>query len=185
MTNSSKHSSFPAPRLLAVGLLCALLSGCMVGPNYHAPAVPTPSAYKEPAPAPASSVPAGTAWWNVFNDATLNDLETQAIAANPDVRLPSPTSTWPMLSGARFTPRSFPQLQLALPSHALARRSSDPTMATPVVALPHTTISSFLSVSVTRSTPGDIFAVWCSRLQSPSRLLKPTCASFDSQWLHR
>src|SRR6266851_1866021 len=87
MTNSSKHSSFPAPRLLAVGLLCASLSGCMVGPNYHAPAVPTPPAYKEPAPAPASSVPAGTDWWNVFNDATLDDLEKQAIAANPDVQI--------------------------------------------------------------------------------------------------
>jgi multidrug efflux system outer membrane protein len=59
----------------------------MVGPNYHAPAVPAPPAYKEPAPAPASSVPARTDWWTVFNDATLNDLETQAIAANQDIQI--------------------------------------------------------------------------------------------------
>ena len=84
MTNS-KHSSSFTPRLLAVSLSCASLSGCMVGPNYHAPTVPAPPAYKEPAPAPASSVRAGTDWWNVFNDATLNDLETQAIAANQDI----------------------------------------------------------------------------------------------------
>src|SRR4030081_3911737 len=51
MTYSSKHSSNPVSRLLVAGLLCASLSGCMVGPNYHVPATPAPPAYKEPAPA--------------------------------------------------------------------------------------------------------------------------------------
>src|SRR5260370_3221528 len=87
MTYSSKHSSIPVPRLLAAGLLCASLSGCMVGPNYHVPATPAPPAYKEPAPASAVAVPAGAAWWKVFNDPTLDDLETQAIAANPDIQI--------------------------------------------------------------------------------------------------
>src|SRR6266478_4669997 len=87
MTYSSKLHSFSAARPLAIGLLCAALSGCMVGPNYHTPAVPAPPAYKEPAPQAASTAPAGTDWWNVFNDATLSDLETQAIAANPDVQI--------------------------------------------------------------------------------------------------
>ena len=87
MTYSSKYSSFAAPRLLAAGLLCASLSGCMVGPNYHVPAAPTPPAYKEPAPASAITVPAGEAWWKVFNDATLDDLEKQAVDANPDVQI--------------------------------------------------------------------------------------------------
>ncbi len=87
MTYSSKLHSFSAARPLAIGLLCASLSGCMVGPNYHTPAVPAPPAYKEPAPQAASTAPAGTDWWNVFNDSTLSDLETQAIAANPDVQI--------------------------------------------------------------------------------------------------
>src|SRR5258706_10363594 len=87
MTNSSNHSSIPIPRILAAGLLCASLSGCMVGPNYHVPATPAPPAYKEAAPASAIAVPAGDAWWKVFNDATLDDLEKQAIAANPDVQI--------------------------------------------------------------------------------------------------
>src|SRR5258708_39393809 len=87
MTNSSKHSSTPVSRILAAVLLCASLSGCMVGPNYHVPAAPTPPAYKEAAPASAIAVPAGDAWWKVFNDATLDDLEKQAIAANPDVQI--------------------------------------------------------------------------------------------------
>src|SRR5882762_4506966 len=87
MTNSSRYFSSLAPRILLIGLLCAAFSGCMVGPNYHAPAVPAPPAYKEPAPAPTSSVPARTDWWTVFNDTTLNNLETQAIAANQDIQI--------------------------------------------------------------------------------------------------
>src|SRR5258708_23758255 len=90
MTNSSKHSSTPVSRILAAVLLCASLSGCMVGPNYHVPAAPTPPAYKEAAPASAIAVPAGDAWWKVFNDATLDDLEKQAIAANPDEHIAIP-----------------------------------------------------------------------------------------------
>src|SRR5260370_32844420 len=87
MTYSLKRSSTPISRILAAGLLCASLSGCMVGPNYHVPATPAPPAYKESAPASAIAVPTGAAWWKVFNDATLDDLEQQAIAANPDIQI--------------------------------------------------------------------------------------------------
>jgi multidrug efflux system outer membrane protein len=87
MTHSLKHSSIPVSQILTAGLLCASLSGCMVGPNYHVPPTPAPPAYKEPAPAPAIAVPAGDAWWRVFNDGTLDDLEGQAIAANPDIQI--------------------------------------------------------------------------------------------------
>jgi multidrug efflux system outer membrane protein len=59
----------------------------MVGPNYHTPAVPAPPAYKEPAPQPGTPTLAGTDWWTVFNDATLNDLEKQAVAANQDIQI--------------------------------------------------------------------------------------------------
>jgi multidrug efflux system outer membrane protein len=74
-------------QLLTGGLLCAFVSGCMVGPNYHTPAVPAPPAYKEPAPQPDTAVLAGTDWWTVFHDATLNDLEAQAVAANQDIQI--------------------------------------------------------------------------------------------------
>src|SRR4030081_2500595 len=87
MTYSSKHSSIPVSRLLVAGLLCASLSGCMVGPNYHVPAAPTPPAYQEPAPASALAVPAGGAWWKGVNDAPREDVEKQAIAANPDIQI--------------------------------------------------------------------------------------------------
>jgi multidrug efflux system outer membrane protein len=72
---------------LTLGLFCASMSGCMVGPNYHTPSAPTAPAYKEAAPTSAVAVPAGGAWWQVFNDATLNDLEAQAATANPDIQI--------------------------------------------------------------------------------------------------
>jgi outer membrane protein, multidrug efflux system len=74
-------------QLLMGGLLCAFIGGCMVGPNYHTPAVPAPPAYKEPAPQPGTPALAGTDWWTVFHDATLNDLEKQAVTANKDIQI--------------------------------------------------------------------------------------------------
>jgi multidrug efflux system outer membrane protein len=87
MTCSLKTHTRMGSRLLTGGLLCAFISGCMVGPNYHTPAVPAPPAYKEPAPQPDTAVLAGTAWWTVFHDATLNDLEAHAVAANQDIQI--------------------------------------------------------------------------------------------------
>jgi len=58
--------------------LTSLLAGCMVGPDYHKPAVETPPAFKE-APGWTTAHPADTApkgnWWTVYNDPELNQLE--------------------------------------------------------------------------------------------------------------
>jgi multidrug efflux system outer membrane protein len=87
MTCSFKTYTWIASQLLAGGLLGASISGCTVGPNYHTPAVPAPPAYKEAAPQADTAVLAGTEWWTVFHDTTLNDLEKQAIAANQDIQI--------------------------------------------------------------------------------------------------
>jgi len=67
--------------ILAIGLL----AGCAVGPNYHRPLVQTPPTYKTEAPwrvaAPKDSLPKD-AWWQIFNDAELNDYEQQLLKAN-------------------------------------------------------------------------------------------------------
>jgi multidrug efflux system outer membrane protein len=63
-----------------------ILSGCTVGPNYQRPAVPAPPAYQEPAPtADTATTPSPAAWWEVFHDPKLNDLEVQAEKANRDI----------------------------------------------------------------------------------------------------
>src|ERR1700758_1995628 len=73
--------------LAAAALVCSLLDGCAVGPDYKRPAAPVPAidAYKTQAPwraaAPKDSLPKGN-WWEVFNDPELNAYEQQLLAAN-------------------------------------------------------------------------------------------------------
>jgi len=64
------------------------LAGCMVGPKYHQPVPPVPAHFKEGG-TPDSGTPdiAYSDWWRVFNDPELSRLETEADAANQDIRL--------------------------------------------------------------------------------------------------
>ena len=68
-------------------VLLALAAGCTVGPRYSrpAPAAPPPDAWKTQPPwqqaAPKDSIPKG-AWWQVYNDPTLNAYEQQLLQAN-------------------------------------------------------------------------------------------------------
>ncbi len=73
-------------------VLAALATGCAVGPNYHQPTTPVPSAYKSTnglgawkEAQPLDNVPKG-AWWEVFRDDTLNELQRRAEAANQDLK---------------------------------------------------------------------------------------------------
>jgi NodT family efflux transporter outer membrane factor (OMF) lipoprotein len=82
-------------------LCCLLLAGCMVGPKYKAPEVPTAPAFKEMSPAadasafkgnadwqiakPEDAIPRGD-WWTLFNDAGLNTLEPQVAMANQTLK---------------------------------------------------------------------------------------------------
>jgi multidrug efflux system outer membrane protein len=82
----------PLSRAAVVSLLSVAVAGCTVGPNYHAPSMPAPPAYKEAAPAPTATstgapAPALDAWWKVFGDSTLDDLEGQAVTANTDIKI--------------------------------------------------------------------------------------------------
>ncbi len=84
-------SHFRYRRALPVAMSAAALlaSGCMVGPNYHKPSVPTPPAFTEPTE-PASVGPEAIGysdWWKVFHDPTLDDLEIKADAANRDIKI--------------------------------------------------------------------------------------------------
>ena len=68
-----------------------LLSGCApVGPKYDPPKVTTPAAYKEQPPGAELLQPAQPAdharrpaWWEVFGDTRLNELEARLVASNP------------------------------------------------------------------------------------------------------
>jgi NodT family efflux transporter outer membrane factor (OMF) lipoprotein len=94
-------------------VLCALLTGCTVGPKYHPPAVQPPPAFKEappattaPTPAPDNASPNAANqdngnwtvaepadakirgdWWAIFNEPELNDLEAQLNIDNQNIKL--------------------------------------------------------------------------------------------------
>jgi NodT family efflux transporter outer membrane factor (OMF) lipoprotein len=100
-------------RRIQIGLfLCAMLTGCTVGPKYHPPAVQPPPAFKEAPPAaPPANQPANQAqgnanqdngnwtvaqpadakirgdWWAIFNEPELNDLEAQLNIDNQNIKL--------------------------------------------------------------------------------------------------
>ena len=68
----------------------ALLAGCTVGPNYHRPPVATAPAFEEPHAQTTAQTPpqiAWSNWWAVFNDPVLDNLESQAVDANRDIRI--------------------------------------------------------------------------------------------------
>jgi NodT family efflux transporter outer membrane factor (OMF) lipoprotein len=95
-------------------LVCAMLTGCTVGPKYHPPAVQAPPAFKEAPPAnpapdnanpnnanqdnanqdngnwtvaqPADAKIRGD-WWAIFNEPELNDLEAQLNIDNQNIKV--------------------------------------------------------------------------------------------------
>ena len=73
--------------------------GCMVGPNYHRPAAPTPPDFKEIALTPPPNLPNGTwkqarpsserlrsKWWELYNDPQLNALEEKVVVSNETLK---------------------------------------------------------------------------------------------------
>jgi NodT family efflux transporter outer membrane factor (OMF) lipoprotein len=84
---------FSSSRNAAVRVLVALaalqLTGCVVGPKYHQPAVQAPPAYKEVGdwkPAEPNDQNLGGNWWTVFQDPQLDALELQVDVSNQNLK---------------------------------------------------------------------------------------------------
>ena len=82
---------FHAGSWVTFGIVALALSGCMVGPNYHPPSPPVAPAFTEPALTVAASTgPSAIAyrnWWKIYQDSQLDDFESQADAANRDIKI--------------------------------------------------------------------------------------------------
>ncbi|GAA4491688.1 efflux transporter outer membrane subunit [Gluconacetobacter tumulicola] len=87
-----------APRrhalLLGAVLSPLVLAGCMVGPSYHRPTAQVSARFKELVPAPGweKAQPAMAelpkdAWWTIYNDPILNDLESRVAISNQNVKM--------------------------------------------------------------------------------------------------
>jgi multidrug efflux system outer membrane protein len=72
----------------AIVLSFLALAGCIVGPKYHQPVPPVPANFKEGGAADSGTPDiAYSDWWRVFDDSELSRLETDADAANQDIKL--------------------------------------------------------------------------------------------------
>ncbi len=72
----------------AAPLLAALLASCSYAPHMQTPAVPVADSYKELDPwiaaEPADQLPRD-AWWTLYGDPQLDELEKRLIAGSPDL----------------------------------------------------------------------------------------------------
>ena len=71
--------------LLTPLALAVALAGCAIGPDYQRPELTVPASFKEgegwQLAKPQDGFNHG-AWWELYGDATLNDLQTRLVAAN-------------------------------------------------------------------------------------------------------
>jgi outer membrane protein, multidrug efflux system len=67
------------------------LSGCAVGPNYNRPVVQTPAVYRDVSESPQAQAQAASfadlPWWQIFQDAQLQELIRTALKQNYDMQL--------------------------------------------------------------------------------------------------
>jgi len=88
---SMESSAMNTGKLLIVIVGSAILVGCMVGPNYHRPAVQTPNSFRDLADNPQLQAQtasyADLPWWQVFQDPKLQDLIRTALKQNYDLQL--------------------------------------------------------------------------------------------------
>jgi len=84
---SLPHKKLAPPIYAAFAAM--IMVGCMVGPNYHRPAVQTPGVFRdlsENPPGQAASF-ADLRWWQVFQDPQLQELIRTALKENYDLQL--------------------------------------------------------------------------------------------------
>src|ERR1700722_282685 len=89
MTENYTNTKRDFSRLALTALIASLLAACAVGPDYKRPTADVPPKYKENASwhedwataEPADAFKRG-AWWEIFGDAKLNELEAQVDGAN-------------------------------------------------------------------------------------------------------
>ncbi len=95
-------------RVLVVLLIGAVLSGCMMGPNYKRPSIDTPATFRFEDPNAADT--ANTEWWKQFGDPVLDDLVAESLANNKSVRIAA--ANIELAAGVLTTTRSplFPQV---------------------------------------------------------------------------
>ncbi|HTH59946.1 MAG TPA: efflux transporter outer membrane subunit [Paraburkholderia sp.] len=168
----------------AVAWLCAALSGCTVGPDFHAPAAPGVATYTRgdaPLATAAASGPGGTAqtfqpaahapraWWTQFDSPALDALVDEALRASPTIdearaRLVQAQQNYEAQAGATLWPSVDAKLS--------GTRQQIDLAAFGITAVPNPGPFSLYSASVSVSYLLDVFG-------ANRRALEATLAQVD------
>jgi outer membrane protein, multidrug efflux system len=118
-----------------IGIL-TILTACTVGPDYQRPAAETPPEWKTDSywrVAEPSHAPLALDWWQVFNDKTLDELETQALAQNQTLAAASAHYAQARATLAQTSALALPEVDLGAQADRLRISKNRPqtTYATP------------------------------------------------------
>jgi multidrug efflux system outer membrane protein len=98
-----------ALRYRVVASIALALGGCDFAPRYAPPSVSLPPKFKNEQ-ASGVALSANETWWRSFNDRTLDDLQTQVDAANPDLAAAVAANDAAKARAAQALARLFPQV---------------------------------------------------------------------------
>ena len=111
----SRYATKKTPLLMVAAMSCTLLSGCMVGPNYHRPAVQPPSTFRNLGDKPQLQTQAASfadlPWWQVFQDPQLQELIRTALKQNYDLQQATEHINAARAQVTITRSRLFPQVQ--------------------------------------------------------------------------
>ena len=115
MNSGNKKTTRPLAQFVVATFSSLMLAGCMVGPNYHRPAVQTPTTFrdlseKEQVSAQATSY-ADLPWWQVFQDPQLQELIRTALKQNYDLQIATERINQARAQVAVTRSSLFPQVQ--------------------------------------------------------------------------
>jgi outer membrane protein, multidrug efflux system len=104
------------PSLMFSAILAtSFIAGCMVGPNYHKPAIQTPATYRDLRETPQAQAQAASfadlPWWQVFQDPQLQELIRTALKQNYDLQLATERINAERAQVAITRSALFPQVQ--------------------------------------------------------------------------
>jgi NodT family efflux transporter outer membrane factor (OMF) lipoprotein len=109
------------PRAWLAAPIALALGGCDFAPRYAPPAVAVPSKFKD-ATAEGGMLPASGMWWLTFKDRTLNDLQAQVDAANPDLAAAVAANDEAVARANAALSNAYPQVNGV--AHVLANKQS-------------------------------------------------------------
>ena len=96
-------------------LISLAVSGCAMGPNYKRPVVQTPAAYRDLTESPQAQAQAASfadlPWWQIFQDAQLQELIRTALKQNYDMQLATERINEARAQVAITRSNLFPQIQ--------------------------------------------------------------------------